>query len=457
MPSGDGQERERFAAAVERGLGAVPPGDDQLRQELDLVALLRESRASLAPSADASARMRARVMAAAASMMTATENGALDHTSTVDTIPHVGSMPLVDAPATPGSVAAQAVRPAEAPTEFVNAIASGSAQHEQQTNVVSIGRARGRHRTAAAAKQRPSRNRRGLLGIGAAAAVMLVAVTGGGAMFSQGALPGDSLYGVKQASESAMVGLTPGQDNKAQRQLDYAATRIDEVQQLNQQQTTASDKNSDITQALKGFNEQTTSGSRMSLSGSGASNKAELGALSSWAESQSQKLSTMRSSMPASAQPDADHSMRVLEDVRTRSQSLSNRQGCDKITSGESDDLGPLPAKGACTAKDSTPAPSIRSSLPSEPSRSSAPSSETKSGSSGSEKSSKSSKSEQKDAPDLSGGSHTGDLPKLPGNAPSKNDVLPQPQQNPNPLEPLLKPLMPQSAGQPPAPGAPAS
>jgi hypothetical protein len=348
------------------------------------------------------------------------------------------------------------VHPAEAPTELVNTVASESPQHEQQTNVVSIGRARGRHRTAASANQRPGRNRRGLLGVGAAAAVMLIAVTGGGAMFSQGALPGDSLYGVKQASESAMVGLTPGQGNKAQRQLDYAATRIDEVQQLNQQQTTAANQDSDISQALKGFNEQTASGSRMSLSGSGASDKAQLGALSNWAETQSQKLSTMRSSMPASAQPDADHSMRVLEDVRTRAQSLSNRQGCDKITSGESDELGPLPAKGACGTKDSTPAPSIRSSLPSAPSHSSEPSSAANSGSSGSEKSSKSSRTSEKDAPGLpglSGGS------QLPGREQTKNGVLPQqqPQQNPNPLEPLLKPLLPQSAGQPPAPAAPAS
>ena len=37
---------------------------------------------------------------------------------------------------------------------------------------------------------------------------MVLAVTGGGAMFSQGALPGDSLYGVKQTTESALVGLT---------------------------------------------------------------------------------------------------------------------------------------------------------------------------------------------------------------------------------------------------------
>ena len=40
-----------------------------LRREVELVGMLRETRAVLAPSADASARMRARVMAGAAMMM----------------------------------------------------------------------------------------------------------------------------------------------------------------------------------------------------------------------------------------------------------------------------------------------------------------------------------------------------------------------------------------------------
>src|SRR5581483_10323877 len=75
MTTGAGRDSERFAAAVEHGLsyaGAVPPGDEFLQRDLELVALLRESRASLAPSSDASARMRAQVMAAAASMMPST-------------------------------------------------------------------------------------------------------------------------------------------------------------------------------------------------------------------------------------------------------------------------------------------------------------------------------------------------------------------------------------------------
>lgn len=437
MSTGEGRERERFAAAVERGLGSMPPGDDGLRQELELVALLRESRAALAPSADASARMRAKVMAAAATMMAPADSRTDSAHAEATIAPDVGVPTLVDNP--------------------IPVVADTS--EETQTNVVSIGRARGKHRfSRRQSNSSPGLNphRRGLLGISAAAALMVLAVTGGGAMFSQNALPGEPLYGVKQASESAMVGLTPGQGNKAQRQLDYAATRIGEVQKLNSS-AEGPNKSADISQALKGFNEQTESGSRMWLAGSGTSNSAELGALANWAQSQSQKLSEMRSTMPASAQPDADHSMRLLEDVRTRAQSLRNRQGCDKVASG-TDELGPVPAKGACTSKESLGGSTVKlpsSDSSSKSSSSSEPSSDSDSSdSSSSEKTSKAEKSkDDSDTPklpdigNLTSGAKDG--VSLPDKQQTKGgDVLPKekPALNlPIPLLPIL--FQPPSSG----------
>jgi hypothetical protein len=326
MSAGASQEHERFAAAVERG-GPVSAGDEQLRQELELVALLRKSGAALGPDADASARMRARVMAAAAEIMSepSEREPAAEAPTVIVPLPHVG--PSVEAPVADADEAAR-------------------------TTVVPIGRARGRHRFAGSGVS-ASQRKRGLLGVGAAAAIMALAVAGGGALFSQNALPGDSLYGVKQTTESALVGLTPGQGNKAQRQLDYATTRLDEVQKLNTQ-AASPERASDISQALRGFDEQTQAGSRMWLASHQPTGTSRL---AKWAQAQSERLSAMRSSMPAAAQPDADHSMRVLEDLRTRAQSLSNRQGCDSVTSGKADQLGPLPARGACATKETVKAP----------------------------------------------------------------------------------------------------
>jgi hypothetical protein len=450
MPSG-GQDSERFAAAVDFGADAVPLGDEQLRRELDVVALLRESRATASPDADASARMRARVMAAAATMLQAPNETTTESPSATTVTGMATERPsFEDAPTMVDTPIIEAIDADEEPAEA------------ERSNVVAIGKARGRHRFPTS--KAPSPQRRGLLGISAAAALMVLAVTGGGAMFSQDALPGDSLYGVKQTTESALVGLTPGQGNKAQRQLDYAATRIDEVQQLNTEQVPANNRGADISQALSGFNEQTASGSRLALA-SGSGNSAELGALANWAETQSQKLSALRSSMPASAQPDADYSLRMLEDLRTRAQSLSNRQGCDKVTSGESDQLGPLPAKGLCDSKESTSGPNTTVVLPpsgpsssdrssarsSDSGRSSTDSSDESDGSTKDNKSKQDSGTGLPGLSDLTGGSDSG-VGKLPSKETTKGTGLPTTTEStpkPGLNLPLLLPILLQPLSHP--------
>ena len=439
MPAGEEQERERFAAVVERGLNAVPSaaGDDELLRELELVALLRQSRAALAPSADESARMRAKVMAAAATMM----QPAAQRDELRDTMPN--AIPRVDAPTLariPAAVDAETLVH-NAPVGQYRAEAA-----DEPTNVVPFGRVRrGRHRFPS---QPASRRSRGLLGISAAAAVMAVAVAGGGAMFSQGALPGDTLYGIKQTTESAMVGLTPGQGNKAERQLDYASTRLDEAQKVNAANTPDNEKAADVSQALKGFEDQTQSGAKMQMtaanSGSSAENTKQLTQMSNWAQQQNQRLSAMRSSMPASAQPDADHSAKMLEDLRTRAQSLKNRQGCDKVSSG-SDELGPIPAKGPCKASAPASSPAIGSAVPSATqTKASTPSPDSTSSSSHSDStsSSNSTRSDKSDRSDRSSSKSddrhdsNGPLGSLSGDAnddnPTRSDTLTPPQRASN-------------------------
>jgi hypothetical protein len=458
MPAGEDQERERFAVAVEHGLDAVPPNSDadgELLQELELVALLRQSRVALAPSADESARMRARVMAAAATMLQpASEVSGRDEIC--DTLPNGNTHTR------PGVALAPGVD-ADAET-WVDTIPIGVgddiAAWDESTNVVPIGRAgRGRHRFPS---QQPGRRSRGLLGISAAAAVMVLAVAGSGAMFSQAALPGDSLYGIKQTTESALVGLTPGQGNKAQRQLDYASTRIDEAQKVNSESAPDNEKAADISQALKGFDDQAEDGSKLWLnsanSGSSADNSAHLSQLSGWAQRQNQRLSSMRTSMPASAQPDADHSMRLMEDLRTRAQSLNNRKGCDRVTTGKTDELGPIPAKGPCKVSTATNAPNVKSVVPSTTeSRTTAPSESSSS-------SSESSSRPEKDNSDQ-GGTNQDTRPALPilpnltdgsgqvlpnsvNQKQSNNLVPPQKATNGGLLGNLLKPLVPKPSNQ---------
>lgn len=453
MPAGAGQDGERFAAEVDSGIDAAPLGDERLRDELEVVALLRQSRAALSPTADESARMRARVMAAATTMLstsgdTTARTDASESAEPGERPSFADAATLVDTP----TIAAD-----EQPTE------------PEPANVIALAgvrsKRRGRHRFPTS--RAPSPQRRGLLSISAAAALMVLAVTGGGALFSQGALPGDSLYGVKQTTESALVGLTPGQGNKAQRQLDYAATRLDEIKQLNDEQVGASDKSTDISQALRGFDQQTAAGSRMWLASASSGNSAELGALANWAQTQSQRLSTLRGTMPASAQPDADHSLRLLEDLRTRAQSLSNRQGCDRVTGGGSDQLGPLPAKGACASKETISGPAsgiVPSEVPAGPGKSSdnsgdnsgdksadraggsdSPASSSEPSTTSPSKNNNKSK-QSNDGPggllgDLTGGARSG-VGKLPGKETTKGSELPPTSTIPTPKPGLNLPML---------------
>lgn len=346
MTTGAGRDAERFAAAVDIGhryTGAQSSEDLELARDLELVALLRSSRESLAPSADASARMRAKVMAAAAATMAQPVAESEAETTKPDLMVEPGEITAV---------------------EEQTGVASG--------NVVSIAAAKGRHRFPRRSSSTETPSRRGGV-VSAAAALALLAAAGSGALFSKDALPGDSLYGVKQATESGRIALAG--KGEAQRRLDIAATRIDEVQKLNSSdRASATERGSDISQALHGFNEQTTAASRTWLAGPNSSNS---GDLASWAGTQSQRLSGMRASMPESAQSDADDSIKMLDQLKSRANALSNRKGCDTVTTGQTDELGPIPAKGACSAKE---APGTqRQFVPDTTQRSSGPSLNTQS------------------------------------------------------------------------------
>lgn len=434
MATGNGHDDERFAAALDHGEFGVGGLDEELRRELEVVALLRRTRAELGPDAAASARMRARVMGAAQQMSS-------------------------DAPQTSDVHA-------EAPTVEVDLsgtdtpAVTGTAVTETVAEAIPIDRARGRHRFPGRAPRGPEHvvpraaeasgsGRRSLAVISAAAAVTALAVTGGGAMFSQNALPGDPLYGVKQTTESAILGLTMGQENRAQRHLDYAATRVDEIQAMHSDPSVPAGSTGTFGETLHGFDQQTLAGARLWMESAGAAkSSSEFGALSNWAETQAERLSEMRSSLPASSQDDVEESLRMLSQLQERAEALNSRTECDQLSSGESDRFGPVPAEGSCGVEEAVRGPSTRSSSPS----SSADAESSQLPTSEADRSSippSSEESEQLEGPELP------DLPGLPGgDGSSGGGLLPDrestrgssvpnsPEQTPQPL-PLNVPLLP--------------
>ncbi|AEA27754.1 hypothetical protein Psed_5626 [Pseudonocardia dioxanivorans CB1190] len=196
--------------------------------------------------------------------------------------------------------------------------------------------------------ERPSGRRR-ITVVAAAALLVMIALTGGGMLASRDALPGDSLYGVKRAAESFGSVFTFGSDAKARRQLELASARLSEIEQL------AARGGGDpvvLASAIDDFDSATTEGSRLVLDGAEGSGGAGMSDLSTWAGQASTRWSALRSSLPDPA--DADRSITLLHRIADRSAALQSRMNCSEVSDG-SDDLGPIPATGACAPRSTGP------------------------------------------------------------------------------------------------------
>jgi hypothetical protein len=165
--------------------------------------------------------------------------------------------------------------------------------------------------------------------VGSAAMAMMLAIAGGGIFASQDALPGDSLYSVKRAAESAGLALTFDDAGKARRQLEIAATRLSEVERLSALEPQAAPAPEVFTTMMDEFDAATDEGSQMLLSaaGSDASSTAE-GDLRTWASEQSERLTELRPSLPAAAE--ADESIELLERLLGRTGSVDGDPSCDE-------------------------------------------------------------------------------------------------------------------------------
>jgi hypothetical protein len=359
MPAGQGKDAERFAAAVESGTPLGATGDEDLAQELEIVAMLRSRGAEFAPDAETKARAKQRLMAVLA------ERGGPQPgpRPAPQDPPHRGVVPptaaeltaplgrLVD-PAREGrgdvDPAAETTRiaPVTARMDATGAEsaddgtaggegattathqpaprASRRARHSTQRSTTNrpAGRAGAGKRPAA-----PSLRRRALL-VGSAAMVAMLAIAGGGIFASQGALPGDNLYAVKRAAESAGLALAFDDASRAQRQLEIAATRLSEVERLSALEPAAAPPPEVFTAAMDEFDAATDEGSRLLLesAGSDASSTAR-DELRTWASEQSERLSEIQPALPAAAE--ADESIQLLERLLGRTGSADGSSSCD--------------------------------------------------------------------------------------------------------------------------------
>ncbi|GAA4713356.1 hypothetical protein GCM10023215_65420 [Pseudonocardia yuanmonensis] len=331
--------------------------DDDLEHEVALAAALDRSRTDLSPDAETAERMRSDFFAALEKEWGAPEESAAERTTRIEPVRADALEQTTDLTAALRPEGPEGATRSGSSGERTVSAATGSGGTSGSAGATSRRSKRGpRHvlptdhpdnpgragGSRGPGGRRPSLRKRVAL-VGGAAALALVALTGGTAMMSGDALPGDTLYAVKLATESTGTAFTFGDGAKAQRHLDLAATRLDEVRRL--QQAGRAPSADTYETALTAFDDAASEGSRMLLSGAQPPTDTGLGDLDAWAQKQGRAIAELRAS--GGDVPGADRSARLVERMSERAAALQARMGCSEVSAGV-DDLGPIPATSPC-------------------------------------------------------------------------------------------------------------
>jgi hypothetical protein len=178
---------------------------------------------------------------------------------------------------------------------------------------------------------------------------------GGAVWMSRKALPGDTLYGLKRASEQLQLATAGSNVDKAKDYLDFARTRAGEVQALvgNANDTdTAGLIRSTLASADSDLKSASALLARQAVQSKSAS---PLDTLMSWAPGQLARLQEIAAALPAGPlRQHAQSSAALVSAAETRANALMPQLGCSCLGSAGSDALGPLPCT-SCAAQPANP------------------------------------------------------------------------------------------------------
>jgi hypothetical protein len=209
----------------------------------------------------------------------------------------------------------------------------------------------------------------------AAGAAVVTAVAGVGVGASR-SLPGQPFYGVKKAAEGAQLATTFGTEARGKRHLEFARTRLAEVEALAAGRSTAmgaqrvlatrfvadSGSSSLILSTLRSMDAETRDGANDLFATFGATGSAEpLRALAKFTTNQYDELHTLLPELPASVQDRAETSLALLQLVHSDTASLAGSATSpnqSQPTPGSSN----TPAPGSSAT--ATPSSSTQSSTP---------------------------------------------------------------------------------------------
>ena len=201
--------------------------------------------------------------------------------------------------------------------------------------------------------------------LAAAGIALVLGLVGLTLLLSKNAVPGETLYDVKRAGEATSLAFTFGDEAKARKHLEFAAGRVSELARMTDASPSA------YRTALNDFGTDARAGvTQLTALATAGSDHGQLADLKSWARDQSSLLAAEQSRVPAAAVPDLSGARGLLTRIQDRTTALVSRLNCYEITTGSSDELGLLPAKGECTQQQpsrigATPPPEPSSPPPS--------------------------------------------------------------------------------------------
>jgi hypothetical protein len=198
------------------------------------------------------------------------------------------------------------------------------------------------------------------------AALTIVALAMSGAVWlSRSALPGDPLYGLKRASESAQFSLTTGNIARSKELLAFAKTRTDEAADLlshanatgagPQASGTIDDHTASLVTSTLGSSDDDVRQAAQLLGLQAVHDKSAtaLNLMTAWAPGQHSRLTDIVARIPNGALHDRAATSAVLVAAAlARAQGLQPELRCNCLENAKSDSLGPVP----CTVC-SQPAP----------------------------------------------------------------------------------------------------
>ncbi|SDD43008.1 DUF5667 domain-containing protein [Actinokineospora iranica] len=198
---------------------------------------------------------------------------------------------------------------------------------------------------------------RGRLAVAAIAVLALVfSLAGMSLLLARDALPGDTLYGMKRTGEAASLGLAFGEQDKAVKHLGFAAARITEIETLALRYPNPADAPAGgYLSALSDFDNDATAGARGLIAAATARDGSPLDTLRLWARQHSDRLAAVGPRLPAAARSRHASSLALLAKIEARSTGLLARFPCEQIVSGSADEIGPLPATKRCDAESGSP------------------------------------------------------------------------------------------------------